>query len=123
METRDEQALVRLISALRVIAPPGIEWALEIGNHAGMAYLIESGKLLQLRVAREEFGPFMDTSVREISAEDIPKILLNSVASDAEVFMKRVLERLQDWSRRVPANHPSRQTIEDLLRQFGKSRV
>lgn len=123
LQTHDEQALVRLISALRVIAPPGIEWALEIGNHAGMAYLIESGKLLQLRVSREEFGPFMDTSVREISAEDIPKILLNSVAGDAEGFMKRVLDRLHDWSKRAPANHPSRQGIEGLLRQFDTSRV
>lgn len=121
-ETHDEQAVMRLISALRVVAPPGIEWALEIGNHAGMAYLIESGKLLQLRVSREEFGPFMDTSVREISAEDVPKILLSALAADAEGFMRKVLDRLQEWSMRAPTNHPSRPAIEGLLRQSGKSR-
>jgi hypothetical protein len=70
-----------------------------------------------VRLSRDEFGPFMQTSVAEIPLTSIPAVGLKGLR-DVDGFVKRVLNHLSEWSRRMPEGSAQRELVMKLLESF-----
>ncbi|MEM3097064.1 MAG: hypothetical protein QW756_04005 [Nitrososphaerota archaeon] len=110
--TRDN--LLQMVEKLSPFSPPGLEWGIELSFLAGVTYMLEDGRLLMVRVSRDEFGPFMQTSVTQISLQDIPDSALKPI-SDVDTFIAGLLKHLNMWLNRAPVDHPRRRSVEMLV--------
>ncbi|MEM3155305.1 MAG: hypothetical protein QW668_01525, partial [Nitrososphaerota archaeon] len=61
-----------LVNQIKDICPPGIEWGFELARLPGVSYIAENGRIVALSISRGEFGPFMDTRMREVAVESVP---------------------------------------------------
>ncbi|MCS7133218.1 MAG: hypothetical protein RMI43_01660 [Candidatus Caldarchaeum sp.] len=109
-----DENLLKLVEALLPFAPPGIEWGIEISSVAGMTYLLEDGRVIAVKVSRDEFGPFMQTSVTPVGLEAIPASALKNIR-DVESFVQKTASHLGEWARKMPANNRQKQLVEQLL--------
>jgi len=114
---RSDEKLYQLLEALLPFSPPGIEWGLEVANIAGVTYMLEGGRVIAVKVSRDEFGPFMQTSVAEISLTSIPSAALKNI-KDVESFIDRVVKHLSEWASRMPADNSLRRLVEELLKNL-----
>lgn len=115
-ETELARALVELI---KDVCPPGVEWGFELARLPGVSYIAENGRVLALSVSRGEFGPFMDTRIREISPANIPAEALSGIASDPEGFLDSLVGHLTQWLKNAHVSNPLRGEIEAFLRALG----
>ncbi|BAJ49879.1 hypothetical protein CSUB_C0010 [Candidatus Caldarchaeum subterraneum] len=106
--------LLTLLHALLPFSPAGIEWGLEIASLAGVTYMLEDGRAIAVKVSRDEFGPFMQTSVAQVSLNTIPSAALKNI-KDVKAFVNRVAEHLSEWARRMPDTNPVKKRVETLL--------
>jgi len=118
-----EGNVVNLLEALLPFAPPGLEWGIEFSYLAGITYMLEDGKVLAVRVSRDEFGPFMQTSVASVGLEAVPSQALKQVVDDVGGFAHRVAKHLRSWLERAPPNHPKRGRVAKLLEALEKEGV
>ncbi|MEM2236901.1 MAG: hypothetical protein QXR26_01280 [Candidatus Caldarchaeum sp.] len=112
-EPSDEN-LLKLLESLLPFSPPGIEWGLEIASIAGVTYMLEGGRLIAVKVSRDEFGPFMQTSVAEIPFESLPAAALKNVR-DVDLFIKKLVSHLSEWLKRMPRENMRRKLVEGFL--------
>jgi len=115
-----EDNLVRLIHGLAPFSPPGLEWGIEFGRLAGTSYIMEDGKVLAVRVSRDEFGPFMQTSVAEIPLSAVPTQAFQELR-DLPKFLRRLRDHLARWLGSVPGNHPKHDLIRELVEFLDRS--
>ncbi len=113
-EPSDEN-IIRMLAALLPFSPPGIEWGIEFSSLAGITYMLENGRVLAVKVSRDEFGPFMQTSIAPVKLEAIPTQALKSIQKDVGGFLERVRNHLTSWLRMAPAKHPKREAIRELI--------
>ncbi len=106
--------LVRLLESLLPFSPPGIEWGLEVASLAGVTYMLDGGKAISVKVSRDEFGPFMQTSVSEIQLTSIPSAAMKKL-QDVEGFIQRVVSHLSEWIKRAPANSEQAKLVGAFL--------
>ena len=111
--------ILALISSLAPFSPPGLEWGIELVTLAGITYMLEDGRLIAVRVSRDEFGPFMQTSIAETSLEAIPQHALNQIRDNIDGFIERVITHLRAWLERAPPNHPKLELVTELIQIFG----
>jgi len=97
LRRRDVDSVREVLSSLAEIAPPGVEWGVEVVSVAGTRYLVGGGKATVVRVSRDEFGPFMRTQVAEVRPEDLPEEVMRIVLRDPEGFLKSVADQLGAW--------------------------
>ena len=114
-ENPSDENILSLIHSLAPFSPPGLEWGIELTTLAGITYVLEDGRLMAVRVSRDEFGPFMQTSVAEASLETIPRNALNQIKDDVDGFIRKVVEHLKNWLDRAPPEHPKREIIRELI--------
>lgn len=107
--------LLAMLKSLSPFSPPGIEWGIELSSLAGVTYMLEDGRLLMVRVSRDEFGPFMQTSVSQISYDAIPDQALKTL-TDLDSFIDRLLRHLTAWLDSAPPKHPRREKVEMLVK-------
>jgi hypothetical protein len=112
-----DEKLLALLEALLPFSPPGVEWGVEVADVAGTTYVLEGGRAVAVRLSRDEFGPFMQTSVAEIPLTSIPSVGLKGLR-DVDGFVKRVLNHLSEWSRRMPEGSAQRELVMKLLESF-----
>jgi hypothetical protein len=74
-----DEKLLALLEALLPFSPPGVEWGVEVADVAGTTYVLEGGRAVAVRLSRDEFGPFMQTSVAEIPLTSIPAVGLKGL--------------------------------------------
>ncbi len=115
VEEPSEDNVIHLLESLMPFAPPGLEWGIEFSYLAGITYMLEDGKVLAVRVSRDEFGPFMQTSIASVKLEAIPRQALKPVVDDVNGFVKRAAEHLRNWLARAPQAHPKRGKVAKLL--------
>ncbi|GBC68767.1 hypothetical protein HRbin01_00452 [archaeon HR01] len=109
-----EENILAMVAGLSPFSPPGLEWGIELSSVAGSSYILEDGRLLLVRVSRDEFGPFMQTSVSQIGLESLPPQVLKSLA-DVKVFLGKVSSHLKLWLERAPKDHPKIDLIQRLV--------
>ena len=119
----NEDNVVNLLESLLPFAPPGLEWGIEFSYLAGITYMLEDGKVLAVRVSRDEFGPFMQTSIASVRLEAVPRQALKPVVDDVRGFAKRMVEHLRSWLARAPPNHQKRGKVAKLLEALEKEGV
>jgi len=112
-----DEKIIALLEALLPFSPPGVEWGVEVADVAGTTYMLEGGRAVAVRLSRDEFGPFMQTSVAEIPLTSIPAVGLKALR-DVDGFVKRVLAHLSEWARRMPQGSGQRMLVERLLESF-----
>ncbi|MEM1943610.1 MAG: hypothetical protein QXO30_00290 [Candidatus Caldarchaeum sp.] len=112
--------ILKLLESLLPFSPPGLEWGLEVASIAGITYILEGGRAVAVRVSRDEFGPFMQTSVAEIPVSSIPSSALREVRN-VEAFMRRITSHLREWVSRMPAGDSRRTAVETLLRAVSQA--
>ncbi|MEM4190026.1 MAG: hypothetical protein QW544_05890 [Candidatus Caldarchaeum sp.] len=112
-EPSDEN-LLKLLESLLPFSPPGIEWGLEIASVAGVTYMLEGGRVIAVKVSRDEFGPFMQTSVAEIPFSSIPATALKNIR-DVDQFVEKIVKHLSEWSKRMPPANSQRKLVESFL--------
>ncbi|MEM0440824.1 MAG: hypothetical protein QW463_04385 [Candidatus Caldarchaeum sp.] len=114
-KTPSTENLLKMVERLLPFAPAGIEWGIEISSVAGVTYMIEGGQFIAVKVSRDEFGPFIQTSVAPIGLEAIPAAALKNIR-EVDSFVEKVVSHLGEWARKMPATHPQRQLVEQLLK-------
>ncbi len=97
LRRRDVDSVREVLSSLAEIAPPGVEWGVEVVSVAGARYLVGGGTATVVRVSRDEFGPFMRTQVAEVRPEDLPEEVMKVVLRDPEGFLRSVADQLVAW--------------------------
>jgi hypothetical protein len=107
--------ILSIVEKLSPFSPPGLEWGIELFSLAGVTYMLEDGRLLMVRVSRDEFGPFMQTSVAEIPVGSLPQQAIQHL-SDIDGFLGRIRRHLSSWLMRSPENHPKRAPVATLLK-------
>ncbi|MEM2095637.1 MAG: hypothetical protein QXX19_02090 [Candidatus Caldarchaeum sp.] len=112
--------ILKLLESLLPFSPPGLEWGLEVASIAGITYMLEGGRVVAVKVSRDEFGPFMQTSVAEIPVSSIPSSALREVRN-VEAFMRRITSHLREWVSRMPAGDSRRTAVETLLRAVSEA--
>jgi len=112
--------ILKLLESLLPFSPPGLEWGLEVTSIAGITYMLEGGRVVAVKVSRDEFGPFMQTSVAEIPLSSIPASALREVR-DVEAFMRRITNHLREWASRMPAGDNRRTAVETFLRAVSEA--
>ena len=115
LEEPSEDNVVEMLRCLMPFAPPGLEWGIEFSSLAGITYMLEDGRVIAVRVSRDEFGPFMQTSVAPVSLDSIPRQVFKLMLNDLNGFVGRVVEHLRSWLAKAPANHPKRGRVAALL--------
>jgi len=110
-----EGNVVKLLENLLPFSPAGVEWGIEVSYLAGITYMLEDGKVLAVRVSRDEFGPFMQTSIAPMQLSSIPTQALKPIQQDVRSFIKRVSEHLTRWLEKAPQSNPKRERIRALL--------
>lgn len=115
-----------LINLLKLFVPAGLEWAVEIGSSAGTTYILEDGKLEVIIVSRDEFGPFMGSSVREIDVESVPEQTLLQTVSRFDSFLVGCVNKLKGWLSSIPEENPKKfkvsnlcKTLETIMKEHG----
>lgn len=119
LKNPSEDNLLRMVETLIPFAPHGIEWGIEISSVAGITYMLEGGRVVAVKVSRDEFGPFMQTSITPVELRAIPANALKNIR-DLRKFVERVAVHLREWSRRMPSNNYQKQLVEELLRSLEK---
>ena len=97
LRRRDVDSVRDLLRILAEMAPPGVEWGVEVASIAGTRYLAGGGRITVVRVSRDEFGPFMRTQVAEVKVDDVPEEVLKLVLRDPEGLLRSVAEQLSSW--------------------------
>ncbi|MCS7142394.1 MAG: hypothetical protein NZ920_01170 [Aigarchaeota archaeon] len=115
-ERRGHEEVVRLIDSLKGFAPPGVEWGIEFGRIPGVSYILEGGRVVALRVSRDEFGPFMQTSLKQVDVKNVPSEALKEVSERPENFITKVVDHLSGWLERAPTDHQLRGKVEALVK-------
>ncbi|MEM3033777.1 MAG: hypothetical protein QW663_00175 [Nitrososphaerota archaeon] len=111
-----------LVNQIKDICPPGIEWGFELARLPGVSYIAENGRIVALSISRGEFGPFMDTRMREVAVESIPAEALAGIVSDPESFLDALTSHLIQWLRSSPKNHPLRVKVEEFIDAISEKR-
>lgn len=114
--------LYKLLESLLPFSPAGIEWGLEVSSLAGVTYMLEDGKVVAVKLSRDEFGPFMQTSVAEIPLSSIPSAALKNIR-DVENFVQRITTHLQDWASRMPLNNERKSLVEAFIKKLKESGI
>lgn len=117
MEARREPSdenLLKLLESLLPFSPPGIEWGLEIASMVGVTYMLEGGRLIAVKVSRDEFGPFMQTSVAEIPFASLPSAALKNIR-DVDLFIQKLVNHLSEWLKGIPRENMQRKLVEGFL--------
>lgn len=115
LRRRDVDSVRELLSSLAEIAPPGVEWGVEVASVAGTRYLAGGGRITVVRVSRDEFGPFMRTQVAEVRVEDVPEEVLKLVLRDPEGLLRSVAEQLTGWLSTGHGDERLRRAVADFL--------
>lgn len=104
-----------LIEVLKAFAPPGVEWGIELFRAPGISYIAEGGRVIALRLSRDEFGPFMQTRLTDVDLDEVPKELFKDLLERPEEFLSSVRRHLVEWLRRAPEEHELRGRVVLLL--------
>ncbi|MCS7137289.1 MAG: hypothetical protein NZ941_02850 [Candidatus Caldarchaeum sp.] len=112
--TPTEENLLKLIESLLPFSPPGIEWGIEISSVAGVTYMLEGGRVIAVKVSRDEFGPFMQTSVAPVELSSIPAVALKNIR-DVQSFIKKTAVHLGQWASKMPPSNNQKRLVEKLL--------
>lgn len=118
-EERRVEKAYELIEEVKELCPPGIEWGFEIARLPGVSYIAEGGRIVALSVARGEFGPFMDSRLKEVPVKSIPLDALSRIVSDPDGFLQSLVSHLRGWLKSAPPNHPLRAPVERFLAAIG----
>ncbi len=108
-------AIHRLIDVVKDLVPPGIEWGFEIARMPGISYIVEGGRIVALNLSKGEFGPFMETRIREISTRDLPAQSLARILEDPEGFVADLARHLREWRSRAHHTHPMRPLVDEFI--------
>ena len=114
-EKRTAEAAASMLERLKEFSPPGVEWGIELVRLPGISYIAEGGRIIALSVSREEFGPFMQSSIRQVEASSIPREALRQIVENPDGFIDRVKRHLSSWLASAPSGHPLRRRVELLL--------
>jgi hypothetical protein len=109
-----------LVALIKTLVPPGVEWGFEISRQPGVSYIAEGGRIIALSTTRGEFGPFMETRIREIALRDLPPQALARVAKDPEGFVAELAKHLDEWRARASPSHPLMSLIDAFLRHVSR---
>ncbi|MEM1922521.1 MAG: hypothetical protein QXO86_05540 [Nitrososphaerota archaeon] len=117
-ESRRVETAYELVGLVKDVCPPGVEWGFEIGRTPGILYIAEDGRIVALSISRDEFGPFMDTRMREVPVKNIPAEAISKIVSDPDGFLKSLVSHLSKWLRGAPATHHLRGDVEEFVAAF-----
>jgi|GEM_PF-1230656 len=112
-----DENIQTMVEKLSPFSPPGLEWGIELFSLAGVTYMLEDGRLLMVRVSRDEFGPFMQTSVAAIPFSSLPEQAIQHLR-DVDTFLTRIRQHLRAWLLRSPEGHPKRRPVDLLLKSL-----
>ncbi|MDW8083890.1 MAG: hypothetical protein RMI49_01630 [Candidatus Caldarchaeum sp.] len=112
--TPTEENLLKLIESLLPFSPPGIEWGIEISSVAGVTYMLEGGRVIAVKVSRDEFGPFMQTSIAPVDLSSIPAVALKNIR-DVQSFITKTAVHLGQWASKMPPSNAQKSLVEKLL--------
>jgi len=116
------EAAYLLLDLVKDLCPPGIEWGFEVARLPGVSYIAEGGRLVALSILRGEFGPFMDSRVREVDVRGIPRNALEGLVADPESFLATLQQHLRRWLASAPPDHPLRGDIEAFVEALSRRR-
>lgn len=116
-----EQAY-ELINQIKDLCPPGVEWGFELARLAGISYIAEGGRIVALSVSRGEFGPFIDSRMKEVPVNNIPVNALSGVVSDPEGFLDSFVNHLLQWLKSSSPNNPLRANVLEFLNALSAKR-
>ncbi|GBC71710.1 hypothetical protein HRbin02_01498 [Candidatus Calditenuaceae archaeon HR02] len=111
-----------LINQIKDLCPPGIEWGFELARLAGVSYIAEGGRIVALSISRGEFGPFMDSRMKEIPVNSIPVNALSRMVSDPEGFLNSFVNHLLQWLKSSSTNSPLRAEVLDFVNTLSAKR-
>ncbi len=121
-EKRSYEQAYELMRQIKDLCPPGIEWGFELARLAGISYIAEGGRIVALSVTKGEFGPFMDSRMKEISVNSIPANALSVVVSDPEGFLDSFVNHLLQWLKSSSPNNPLRAEVLEFVNALSAKR-
>ncbi|MEM1946326.1 MAG: hypothetical protein QXH12_01150 [Candidatus Caldarchaeum sp.] len=113
-----DENLLNLLESLLPFSPPGVEWGLEVASLAGVTYMLEGGRLVAVKVSRDEFGPFMQTNVVEIPLSSLPSAALKNIR-DVDQFVQKLVKHLSGWVKGMKGESLQKKLVERLLETLG----
>ncbi|MEM0481936.1 MAG: hypothetical protein QXM16_03485 [Nitrososphaerota archaeon] len=121
-EKRQAEPVYELINQIKDLCPPGIEWGFELARLPGVSYIAEGGRVVALSISRGEFGPFMDTRMREVPVKNIPMEALSGIMSDPEGFLDSFISHLLQWLKGSSSNNPLRVEVLEFINALTSKR-
>ncbi|MDW8073542.1 MAG: hypothetical protein RMJ28_04820 [Nitrososphaerota archaeon] len=111
-----------LVELVKDVCPPGVEWGFELARLPGVSYIAENGRVLALSISRGEFGPFMDTRIREVSPANIPAEALSGIVSDPEGFLESLIGHLTQWLKNAHVSNPLSKEVEAFIKALSEKK-
>ncbi|AWR99652.1 hypothetical protein [Metallosphaera hakonensis] len=111
-----KQNLIRVLNEIVKLLPPSDDIAITIGKKGTHEYVVDRKGLAIITTSQDEYLPFLSSSEKRISMDQIPEDVARKAANDINGILAQLMDVLKTHSRRSPKYEAIASEVEAIVK-------